>query len=117
MAACFQLIASLIVINESGSQPRAVGKRTPRIPVSHSQKRFDRENFISPIKRSLKSEGNANDDEVAHVAALALTEAAQRGGSPHVSQTQYKRAGQKSSPVQSWVRMLTTLLLKESIVF
>lgn len=88
-----------------GSQPRAVGKRTPRIPVSHSHKKFDRENFVSPIKRSLKSESNANDDEVAHVAALALTEAAQRGGSPRISQTQYRRAEQKPSPVQSWERM------------
>ncbi|XP_028770851.1 protein ALWAYS EARLY 2 [Neltuma alba] len=88
-----------------GSQPRAVGKRTPRIPISHSHKKFNRENFVSPIKRSLKSESNANDDEVAHVAALALTEAAQRGGSPHISQTQYRRAEQKSSPVQSWERM------------
>ncbi|KAF7805111.1 protein ALWAYS EARLY 2 isoform X3 [Senna tora] len=83
-----------------GSQPRAVGKRTPRIPVSHSHK--NRENFVSPIKRSLKSESHANDDEVAHVAALALTEAAQRGGSPHISQTKYRRAEQKSSPVESW---------------
>ncbi|KAK4273456.1 hypothetical protein QN277_021853 [Acacia crassicarpa] len=90
-----------------GSQPRAVGKRTPRVPVSHSHKKFDRD-FVSPIKRSLKSESNANDDEVAHVAALALTEAAQRGGSPHISQTQYRRAEQKSSPVQSWEKMPKT---------
>ncbi|KAJ1380909.1 SANT/Myb domain [Sesbania bispinosa] len=65
-----------------GSQPRAVGKRTPRIPVNYSYKKDDRENYFSPNKRRLKSAFDVNDDEVAHVAALALTEAAQRSGSP-----------------------------------
>ncbi|KAF7817907.1 uncharacterized protein G2W53_023362 [Senna tora] len=88
---------------ESGNlQPRAVGKRTPRFPVSY-YKKDDRKNYVSPNKRSPKSEVNGNDDEVAHVAALALTEAAQRGGSPQVSQTPYRRA-EKSSPVRSWGR-------------
>lgn len=49
---------------------------------------------------------DANDDEVAHVAALALTEAAQRGSSPQVSQRPYRRSEQKSFPVQSWERMV-----------
>ncbi|KAJ7973358.1 Protein ALWAYS EARLY 3 [Quillaja saponaria] len=89
-----------------GSQPRAVGKRTPRFPVSYSYKRDDRQNYVSPYKRGRKSEINANDDVVAHVAALALTEASQRGGSPPVSQTAYRRAEHlKSSPVRSWERM------------
>ncbi|XP_004495723.1 protein ALWAYS EARLY 2 isoform X2 [Cicer arietinum] len=87
-----------------GIQPRAVGKRTPRVPVYHSYKQDDRENYVSPNKRSLKSTVDANDDEVAHV-ALALTRAAQRGSSPLVSRTPHRREEQKSSPVQSWERM------------
>ncbi|CAI8603455.1 unnamed protein product [Vicia faba] len=81
-----------------GIQPRAVGKRTPRVPVYHSYK-DDRENYVSPNKRSLKSTADANDDEAAHV-ALTLTRASQRGDSP-LSQTPHRRAGQKSSLVQS----------------
>ncbi|XP_019440562.1 PREDICTED: protein ALWAYS EARLY 2 isoform X2 [Lupinus angustifolius] len=88
-----------------GSQPRAVGKRTPRIPVYYSNKIDDGENYILPNKRNLKSAFDNTDDEVAHVAALALTEAAHRGGSPQISQTPYTRSQQKSSPVQSWERM------------
>ncbi|MED6120142.1 hypothetical protein PIB30_018353 [Stylosanthes scabra] len=88
-----------------GSQPRAVGKRTPRVPVYYSYKKDERESYVSPNKRLLKSAFDANDDEVAHVAALALTEAAKRGGSPQVSQTPPRRSHQKFSPVQSWERM------------
>ncbi|XP_061337996.1 protein ALWAYS EARLY 2-like isoform X2 [Gastrolobium bilobum] len=88
-----------------GIQPHAVGKRTPRVPVYYPYKKDDGENFVSPNKRSLKSTVDTNDDEVAHVAALALTEAAQRGGSPQVSQTLHRRAEQKSSPVQRWGKM------------
>ncbi|XP_061348443.1 protein ALWAYS EARLY 2-like [Gastrolobium bilobum] len=88
-----------------GSQPRAVGKRTPRVPVNYSYKKDYRENYVSPNKRSLKSDFDANDDEVAHVAAFALTEAAQRGSVPQISQMPYKRSDQKSTPVQSWERM------------
>ncbi|XP_058760586.1 protein ALWAYS EARLY 3-like isoform X2 [Vicia villosa] len=86
-----------------GIQPRAVGKRTPRVPVYHSYKKDDRENFVSPNKRSLKSTADANDDEVEHV-ALTLTRASQRGDSPR-SQTPHRRAGQKSSVVQSREKM------------
>ncbi|CAJ2628698.1 unnamed protein product [Trifolium pratense] len=87
-----------------GIQPRAVGKRTPRVPVYHSYKKDERENYVSPNKRSLKSTGDANDDEVADV-ALALSRAAQRGDSPLISQTPHRRAEQKSSPAQSLERM------------
>ncbi|XP_027363877.1 protein ALWAYS EARLY 2 isoform X3 [Abrus precatorius] len=88
-----------------GIQPRVVGKRTPRVPVCYSYKRDDTENYASPNKKILKSAVDANDDEVAHVVALALTEAAQRGGSPQVSQTPYRRIEQKSSsPIRSWER-------------
>ncbi|KAK7277936.1 hypothetical protein RJT34_22956 [Clitoria ternatea] len=85
-----------------GIQPRVVGKRTPRVPVSYSCRKDDTENYVSPNKRGVKSTVDANDDEVAHVVALALTKAAQRGGSPQVSQTPYRRVEQKFSPVQSW---------------
>ncbi|KAE9598128.1 putative transcription factor MYB/SANT family [Lupinus albus] len=88
-----------------GSQPRAVGKRTPRIPVYYSNKIDNGENYILPNKRNLKSAFDNTDDEVAHVAALALTEAAQRGGSPQISQTPYTRSQQKSSPAKSWEKM------------
>jgi hypothetical protein len=53
----------------------------------------------------LKSTDDANDNEVAHV-ALALSRAAQRGGSPLISQTPHMRAEQKSSPAQSLERMV-----------
>ncbi|KEH43078.1 protein ALWAYS EARLY 2 isoform X3 [Medicago truncatula] len=87
-----------------GLQPRAVGKRTPRVPVYHSQKKDDRENYVSPNKRSLKSTVDGNDDEVEHV-AFALSRASQRGGSPLVSQTPRRRGEQKFSPAQSRDRM------------
>ncbi|XP_048424152.1 protein ALWAYS EARLY 2 isoform X4 [Pyrus x bretschneideri] len=87
-----------------GDQPRAVGKRTPRVPVSYPHKKDDKEAYVSPIKKGRKSEGD-NDDDVSHVVAL-LTEASQRGGSPQVSQTPYRRpAHLKSSSVQSSERM------------
>ncbi|XP_057425539.1 protein ALWAYS EARLY 2-like isoform X2 [Lotus japonicus] len=87
-----------------GIQPRAVGKRTPRVPVCYSYRKDDRENYVSPNQRSLKANADASDDEVAHV-ALALTNAAQRGGSALVSKTPQRRAEQNFSPVQSWERM------------
>ncbi|BBH06552.1 DIRP domain-containing protein [Prunus dulcis] len=87
-----------------GGQPRAVGKRTPRFPVSYAYKKDDRDTYVSPIKKGRRSEGD-NDDEVAHVAAL-LTEASQRGGSPQISQTPDRRPVHvKSSSVQSSERM------------
>ncbi|KAL6278601.1 hypothetical protein ACE6H2_022202 [Prunus campanulata] len=87
-----------------GGQPRAVGKRTPRFPVSYAYKKDDRDTYVSPIKKGRRSEGD-NDDEVAHVAAL-LTEASQRGGSPQISRMPYRRPVHvKSSSVQSSERM------------
>lgn len=89
----------------SGSQPRAVGKRTPRFPVSYSHKKDYGENYISPIKRNRKTDHD-NEDDVLHVAALALTEAAQRVGSPQVS-TPYKRQEHvSSSPALSWEKLV-----------
>ncbi|CAA6661334.1 unnamed protein product [Spirodela intermedia] len=84
-----------------GSRPRAVGKRTPRFPVSYT---YDREamNMLSPSKL-VKSERDADEDGV-HVAALALAEASQRAGSPQVSRTPLRTEHSKSSPVQSGER-------------
>ncbi|XP_057998700.1 protein ALWAYS EARLY 2 isoform X2 [Hevea brasiliensis] len=87
-----------------GGQPRAVGKRTPRIAVSYPYKKNDSENYVSQ-KKGQKSENDVNDDGV-HVAALALAEALQKGGSPQVSPTQCRRTEHiKSSPVRSWDMM------------
>ncbi|KAM3337589.1 protein ALWAYS EARLY 3 isoform X1 [Capsicum galapagoense] len=68
-----------------GSRPRAVGKRTPRFPVSFSNENPMGEEYFSPSRRSLKLQADDTDDDVK--IALVLTEASQRGGSPQVSQT------------------------------
>ncbi|XP_071726393.1 protein ALWAYS EARLY 3-like isoform X2 [Rutidosis leptorrhynchoides] len=62
-----------------------VRKRTPRFPINHSSRRDNVGNYASPSNRSQKREV----DDVAHGAALALTEALQRGGSPQASQSPY----------------------------
>ncbi|KAG2579688.1 hypothetical protein PVAP13_6NG262300 [Panicum virgatum] len=66
-----------------GNRPRAVGKRTPRVPVASMYHRDDR----GAPNRQAKPDSNNGDDEGAHVAALALAEVYQSGGSPQVSQT------------------------------
>ncbi|XP_022150729.1 protein ALWAYS EARLY 2-like isoform X6 [Momordica charantia] len=68
-----------------GDQPRVVGKRTPRFPISCSNTRDEWESRASESKSWQKSEVDVNSDEVEHVAALALTEASQRRGSPSTS--------------------------------
>lgn len=89
-----------------GIRPHAVRKRTPRIPVSYSYKKDEEESYFSQNEVSLRSGLDANDDEVAHVAALTLTEASQRKGS-HASQATFrKREYMKVSPVQSRERMV-----------
>ncbi|KAF5454048.1 hypothetical protein F2P56_023743, partial [Juglans regia] len=92
--------------NCDGTQPRAVRKRTPRFPVSFSHKKDVAETYASPSKRGRKLEVDTNEDKVARVAALTLAEASQRGGSPQISQTSYRRTEHiTSSPAQSWERM------------
>ncbi|KAH9765727.1 protein ALWAYS EARLY 3 [Citrus sinensis] len=86
-----------------GSRPRAVAKRTPRVPVSYSYDKDNTEKYISPIKQGLKPRLGTIDDDVAHEIALALTEASQRGGSLLVSQTPKRKRG-KPSPVQKGSR-------------
>ncbi|KAK3189776.1 hypothetical protein Dsin_029337 [Dipteronia sinensis] len=78
---------SLLKKKRSESRPRAVAKRTPRVPVSYSYDKDNAEKYLSPIRQGLKAKVGTIDDDVAHEIALALTEASQRGGSPQVSQT------------------------------
>ncbi|KAI8012289.1 Protein ALWAYS EARLY 3 [Camellia lanceoleosa] len=95
-----------------GTRPRAVGKRTPRFPISYSYEKINGEKFFSPTRRGLKLKVDANDDDVAHEVALALAEASQRGGSPQVSQTPNRRTDTvMSSPIWSGERMRAELEL------
>ncbi|XP_044487094.1 protein ALWAYS EARLY 3-like isoform X2 [Mangifera indica] len=95
---------SLLKKRRSESRPRAVAKRTPRVPVSYSYDKDNAEKYLSPIRQGLKPRVGTIDDDVAHEIALALTEASQRGGSPQVSQTPKRKRG-TPSPVQNNVRM------------
>ncbi|KAM3271282.1 hypothetical protein ACQJBY_041827 [Aegilops geniculata] len=72
-----------------GNKPRAVGKRTPRVPVASMYQRDDK---IGPSNRQAKPDANNGDEEGA-LAALALAEVCQRG-SPQVSQTSGRSSGQ-----------------------
>ncbi|KAL6532247.1 hypothetical protein OROGR_014217 [Orobanche gracilis] len=101
-----------------GSRPRPVGKRTPRFPVSFSYENMSGDKYFSPTRQGLKLKAHADDDEVAHEVAIALTEASQRGGSPQVSGTPNKRAESvMSSPFRhaqrknSVAEMVSTKLL------
>ena len=92
-----------------GSRPRAVGKRTPRFPVSYLYDRDNGQKYISPTRQGLKLKVDSMDDDVAHEVALALAKASQRGGSPQVSQTPNRRRDNiRSSPVQNGERMVST---------
>ncbi|XP_019058704.1 PREDICTED: protein ALWAYS EARLY 2-like [Tarenaya hassleriana] len=78
-----------------GSWRRATGKRTPRFPVPRSYRRDDREGSTPPSKRARKLVDN---DDVAHLFALTLTEASKRGG----SEPPYRRTEHSdSSPIKS----------------
>ena len=72
-----------------GNKPRAVGKRTPRVPVASMYHRDDK---AGPSNRQAKPDANNGDEEGA-LAALALAEVCQRG-SPQVSQTSGRSSGQ-----------------------
>ncbi|KAF8094096.1 hypothetical protein N665_0370s0031 [Sinapis alba] len=74
------------------TMPRAVGKRTPRIPVSYTPEKDTRERYLSPVKKSLNQKGDDTDDDMEHEIALALTEASQRGGSTKNPHTPTKKA-------------------------
>ncbi|XP_020887226.1 protein ALWAYS EARLY 3 isoform X2 [Arabidopsis lyrata subsp. lyrata] len=72
--------------------PRAVGKRTPRIPISYTLEKDTRERYLSPVKRGLNQKGDDTDDDMEHEIALALAEASQRGGSTKNSHTPNRKA-------------------------
>ncbi|PSS10124.1 Protein ALWAYS EARLY like [Actinidia chinensis var. chinensis] len=76
----------------------AVRKRTPRVPVTYSFRKDDNDNNDSPNKSRRNSQ---LDDDVEHVAALALTEASLREASPQVSPSPFKQDHMKPSPFQS----------------
>ncbi|GMJ02051.1 ARABIDOPSIS THALIANA ALWAYS EARLY 3, ALWAYS EARLY 3 [Hibiscus trionum] len=95
---------SLLKRKRSESRPRAVGKRTPRVPISFSHDKNKGERYFSPIRQGMKLKADSVDDDVAHEVALALTEASQRGGSPQVSRTPNRKA-ETASPVINSERM------------
>ncbi|KAL1197448.1 Protein ALWAYS EARLY 3 [Cardamine amara subsp. amara] len=72
--------------------PRAVGKRTPRIPISYTLEKDTKERYLSPVKRCLNQKGDDTDDDMEHEIALALAEASQRGGSTKNSLTSNRKA-------------------------
>ncbi|XP_022740959.1 protein ALWAYS EARLY 3-like isoform X2 [Durio zibethinus] len=88
----------LLKRRRSESRPRAVGKRTPRVPISFSHDKNKGERYFSPIRQGVKPKVDAVVDDVAHEIALALTKASQRGGSPQVSRTPNRKA-ETPSPV------------------
>ncbi|XP_019100091.1 PREDICTED: protein ALWAYS EARLY 2 isoform X2 [Camelina sativa] len=91
----------------NGTQRRATGKRTPRVPVQTSYMGDDREGSTPPNKRARK-QFDANDD-VAHFIALALTDASRRGGSSKVSESPNRRTElSDSTPIKSWGNMSRT---------
>ncbi|XP_057539236.1 protein ALWAYS EARLY 3 isoform X2 [Amaranthus tricolor] len=90
VASSYGCLSLLKKKRSGGNQPRAVGKRTPRVPVRYT---YDKDNigrYISPVRQGLKKLDVA-DEDVAHEVALALAEASHRGGSPQISQTPNKR--------------------------
>ncbi|KAK6254539.1 hypothetical protein SCA6_015844 [Theobroma cacao] len=95
---------SLLKRRRSESRPRAVGKRTPRVPISFSHDKNKGERYFSPIRQGMKLKVDTVDDDVAHEIALVLTEASQRGGSPQVSRTPNRKA-EASSPILNSERM------------
>ncbi|KAF5739859.1 protein ALWAYS EARLY 2-like isoform X1 [Tripterygium wilfordii] len=89
-------LASLKKVYTDGGQPLVVKKRTPRFPTFCM--RDDAENHVSPKTIVRAVEADTNGDEGAHVAALALTEASLKGGSPPVSRAANRRMELIKSP-------------------
>ncbi|KAK8623864.1 hypothetical protein V6N13_065226 [Hibiscus sabdariffa] len=92
---------SLLKRRRSESRPRAVGKRTPRVPISFSHDKNKGERYFSPIRQGMNLKVDSVDDDVAHEVALALTKASQRGGSPQVSRTPNRKADTPSPVINS----------------
>ncbi|XP_058107388.1 protein ALWAYS EARLY 2-like [Magnolia sinica] len=107
IASSYGCLSLLKKKRSGGTRPHAVGKRTPRVPVSYLHDKDGRGNIVSPNKQGLESAVDADDDEVACVAAaaLALAGASQRGGSPQVSHTPSRRTEHmRASPIRSGER-------------
>ncbi|XP_047319378.1 protein ALWAYS EARLY 2-like [Impatiens glandulifera] len=85
----------------NGIGPRAVGKRTPRYPISYSYERANGEKNSPKPRKGLQLKVDAVDDDVAHEVALVLAEASQRGGSPQVSRTP-NRGKHSIMPSPAW---------------
>ncbi|KAJ0734567.1 putative transcription factor MYB-related family [Helianthus annuus] len=96
---------SLPQLKRRESDGCTVRKRTPRFPINHLLRRENNGNHVSPYKRNQKREV----DDVAHGAALALTEALQRGGSPQVSQSPYRV---KTTPLKGRQKSLDNVRAK-----
>ncbi|XP_058224285.1 protein ALWAYS EARLY 2-like [Rhododendron vialii] len=73
-------------------------KRTPRFQVACSSRKDDKDSHVSPNRSGRKTDWA---DDVENAAASVLTKACQRGGSPHVSQSPFKKDHMTSSPFQS----------------
>lgn len=103
---CFEFV--------SGIRPHAVKKRTPRVPVAYSNDQDNSRKYSSPARQGLKLNADANNNDVAHEIALALTEASHRGGSPLVSWTPKRKAkGTTPSPVRNGERMVRLLFKRK----
>ncbi|KAL4311611.1 hypothetical protein GQ457_01G030910 [Hibiscus cannabinus] len=92
---------SLLKRRRSESRPRAVGKRTPRVPISFSHDKNKGGRYFSHIRQGMNLKADSVDDDVAHEVALALTKASQRGGSPQVSRTPNRKADTPSPVINS----------------
>lgn len=78
-------------------------KRTPRFQIACSSQKDDKDSHVSPNRSGQKTDWA---DDVENAAASVLTKACQRGGSPHVSQSPFKKDHMTSSPFQSRVSMV-----------
>ncbi|XP_076931411.1 protein ALWAYS EARLY 3-like [Bidens hawaiensis] len=96
---------SLPPLKRRESDGCTVRKRTPRFPINHISRRENSGSYVSPHKRGQREDA----DDVAHGAALALTEGLQRGGSPQVSQSPHHM---KTTPSKGRQKILDTLRTK-----
>lgn len=99
------------------TMPRAVGKRTPRIPVSYTPEKDTRERYMSPVKKSLNQKGDDTDDDMEHEIALALTEASQRGGSTKNPHTPNRKSKMFSPDTKSEIMVIFFTAAHNSYIY
>lgn len=99
------------------TMPRAVGKRTPRIPVSYTPEKDTRERYMSPVKKSLNQKGGDTDDDMEHEIALALTEASQRGGSTKNPHTPNRKSKMLSPDKKSEIMVIFFTVAHNSYIY